>query len=545
MTSSRAQSPPRVSCVMIFLDGAAYIDEAIASVCGQIGLDDWELILVDDGSTDGSTEIAQQWCARDPGRIHYIDHPEHANAGMSASRNLGVSIARGTFIGFLDCDDVWLPLHLARRLDVAAVHPSADVIIGGTWRWYSWTGEAADRRRDHRMDLPAEEPFSVVAPPDLFAGIYATPGRWNVPAMCSLLIRRTALMSIGGSSKEFRGLHEDQVLYAKITLGLRVVIDPRPLSLYRQHPKSTCAVSESSGIWHPNVPSLIEGRFLSWMQHYVQDIGTTDRRVLSVVERNLAHHTQWSQRSPLNGSAALQLIRTRLLDTARRHARRGKRMIRRFRPRDDHRSIPGGWTSQAAALMAAIERGDVLVIGSASDRPVRWIDRVPGDAFPNAVRVESTTLHECAHEKVEDESERFDLIVVLSGATADLDPDAVLSTTHRRLRSGGHALLLFGARDERPDSPAALPVTRSRLEQLGHRWFPDDRVRIEPFGNRLTATCLRTDTVAADEELGSLVDQHSPAFEVFFAMIVQPAVLSAELRDPGTARNLPPARPST
>jgi len=70
---------PRASCVLIFLDGERFIDEAIRSVVGQQGCDDWELVLVDDGSTDASTAIARRWAATDPDRIRYVEHPGHAN----------------------------------------------------------------------------------------------------------------------------------------------------------------------------------------------------------------------------------------------------------------------------------------------------------------------------------------------------------------------------------------------------------------------------------------------------------------------------------
>ena len=86
---------PYVSCILIFLDGAPFIDEAIESVVHQAGFDDWELILVDDGSTDASSAIAKTWAATDPARIRYVEHDRHQNRGMSASRNLGLALSRG------------------------------------------------------------------------------------------------------------------------------------------------------------------------------------------------------------------------------------------------------------------------------------------------------------------------------------------------------------------------------------------------------------------------------------------------------------------
>ena len=125
---------------MTCFNGERFLDEAIASVVGQQACDDWELILVEDGSTDASPTIARRWAERDPGRIRYLEHDGHVNRGASAARNLGMRAARGEFVGFLDCDDIWLPSALAHRLRVLEANPRADALVGRCARWYSWTG---------------------------------------------------------------------------------------------------------------------------------------------------------------------------------------------------------------------------------------------------------------------------------------------------------------------------------------------------------------------------------------------------------------------
>jgi glycosyltransferase involved in cell wall biosynthesis len=109
---------PVVSIITIFLDEERFIGEAVESVSAQT-YRDWELLLLDDGSTDGSTEIARRFTEQHPGWIRYLDHPGHANRGMSATRNLGLAHARGPFLAFLDADDVWLPSKLAEQVPTA------------------------------------------------------------------------------------------------------------------------------------------------------------------------------------------------------------------------------------------------------------------------------------------------------------------------------------------------------------------------------------------------------------------------------------------
>ena len=132
---------PRVSAVVIFLNEERFLGEAIASVRSQ-SLDGWELLLVDDGSTDASAALAREAAASEPERIRYLEHPGHANRGMSASRNLGLAATRGEFVAFLDADDVWLPERLERAVALLDAHPEAEMVYGRTQYWRSWSGRA-------------------------------------------------------------------------------------------------------------------------------------------------------------------------------------------------------------------------------------------------------------------------------------------------------------------------------------------------------------------------------------------------------------------
>jgi len=95
---------PIVSIITPFLDAQDFLQEAIESVIAQT-YEHWELLLVDDGSTDKSTTIAQEYAAQYPNKIRYLDHENHQNRGKSTSRNLGIQQAKGSYITFLDADD--------------------------------------------------------------------------------------------------------------------------------------------------------------------------------------------------------------------------------------------------------------------------------------------------------------------------------------------------------------------------------------------------------------------------------------------------------
>ncbi|MBA2318870.1 MAG: glycosyltransferase family 2 protein [Euzebyales bacterium] len=116
---------PAVSVVLIFYNDERFLPEAIESVLGQT-YRDFELILADDGSTDGSTALARSYAQADPERVRYVEHPGHANHGISAARNLGIADVRGRFVAFLDSDDVWEPEKLA---DAAGTLAAADLAV--------------------------------------------------------------------------------------------------------------------------------------------------------------------------------------------------------------------------------------------------------------------------------------------------------------------------------------------------------------------------------------------------------------------------------
>jgi glycosyltransferase involved in cell wall biosynthesis len=246
----------RVSVVTIFYNEERFLADAIASVRGQT-LADWELILVDDGSTDRSPEIARE-AAADDSRIKVVSHPNGENRGMSASRNRGFAGAKGEFIALLDADDVWAPCKLAEQIQILEAYPGCGMVYGHALIWRTWNPVAVEA--DERLALGVE-PNRVYKPPTLFKLLMRN--RAQSPMTSNTMIRRRLINEVGGFEESFRGMFEDQVFFVKAHLATCCYVSDAQWLLYRQH-SGSCTASIAV---QQELRAL--ARFLRWTRGYL------------------------------------------------------------------------------------------------------------------------------------------------------------------------------------------------------------------------------------------------------------------------------------
>lgn len=291
-----------VSVVVIFHNPGRFLEEAIDSVFAQ-SVTDWELLLVDDGSTDVSTALARGWAAREPERVKYVEHAGHANRGMSAARNLGVHHARGEYVAFLDADDVWLPNTIEQQSAILQAHADVAMVYGPIQWWYSWTGRPGDGERD-RVEHLGVPPDSVIRPPRLLPLFLRD--RAAVPS--GIMVRRAAVERVGGFEEAFRGEYEDQVFCAKICLESPVYASGQCWYRYRQHPDSACFVGQRTG-----QSAAARLRFLEWLAGFLAEQRVVDRSVSLAVRAELRRARHPTLYHRLDGLAASARRGIRLL----------------------------------------------------------------------------------------------------------------------------------------------------------------------------------------------------------------------------------------
>jgi glycosyltransferase involved in cell wall biosynthesis len=112
---------PLVSVIVPVYNGDRFLADAIESILTQT-YQSYEIIVVDDGSTDHSREIALSFP-----RVKYLYQP---NAGCAAARNRGIEIAKGEYLGFLDADDLWMPDKLTVQIAAFKANPDLEIVSG-------------------------------------------------------------------------------------------------------------------------------------------------------------------------------------------------------------------------------------------------------------------------------------------------------------------------------------------------------------------------------------------------------------------------------
>lgn len=208
--SSPAQ--PRVSVVMPTYNVAAYVEAATESILQQT-FTDFELIIIDDGSTDDTWAVLERLAAQDP-RIRL--ERNSANRGISYSRNRGTELAYGEYIAVMDHDDISMPDRLEKQVAYLDAHPEVGV-VGGALRFLY--GET----------LGPVRTFPVTP------GLIAWTMCFDIPAWHpTCMLRRCTLVAVGGYSLEYV-VSNDHDLWFRISRQTRLANLPDIMLHYRRH----------------------------------------------------------------------------------------------------------------------------------------------------------------------------------------------------------------------------------------------------------------------------------------------------------------------
>ncbi|MFO1431847.1 MAG: glycosyltransferase family A protein [Candidatus Competibacteraceae bacterium] len=184
-----------ITVVVPCFDGERFLGEALESILMQKVAGSLDIVVGDDGSTDGSTAIAKSFAPA----VRVVRHPGGTNRGISATRNLVVNVTQGEFIAFLDCDDIWLPGHLERLIKALEADPRLAFAVDNGRQFIDGGHDVGDRARNHLPGLLSAEELLL--------------DQWFPPT--GVLVRRAVLDKVGLFDTSM-GHGEDQDLWLRI-----------------------------------------------------------------------------------------------------------------------------------------------------------------------------------------------------------------------------------------------------------------------------------------------------------------------------------------
>jgi GT2 family glycosyltransferase len=262
---------PVVSVVTPAYNAARYLPETVDSVLAQT-LTDFELILVDDGSTDDTLTVARRLATRD-GRVQVVATP---NGGPAAARNTALRAARGEFVALLDSDDLILPQYLAKQIAVLTANPDASIVTANA------INRGGGANFDGKPYWPQTTGVQRVTACDVIG---------QEDAVCIFSVfRRRVYHTIGGFNPVFSGNEDYEFWLRAAVAGIVILRNHETLGFYRRH----------EGSLSSDEPRMIRG-VLTVLRHTQTTLDDRSPEA-EVLQQQLARFTRELPRAELRAS---------------------------------------------------------------------------------------------------------------------------------------------------------------------------------------------------------------------------------------------------
>jgi glycosyltransferase involved in cell wall biosynthesis len=309
--------------VIIPVYAAAFLDEALASVVGQVRPAD-QVIVIDDGSPDPAA--VQQAVSRWPGRITLL---RQANAGAAAARNAGIAAAGAEWVAFLDADDRWLPDFLGRQIAFLDARPDVDLV----WADATIVGDTPAAGRTFMSMCPSSGPVTLESLLAQTCNVLTS----------TVVVRRNLVIEAGSFDVELRRGQDFDLWLRLVSRGARAAYHQEVLAVRRLHGEN------------------LSGTRLNELERALH-VFTKAMKTLSLTRRE--HETARQRVQTLKGELArehgkVRLISgdfeeaRRLLDAAHRAAPNWKLLAARFALRLAPTLVRRLYLARGAAMAAA------------------------------------------------------------------------------------------------------------------------------------------------------------------------------------------------
>lgn len=261
---------PLVSIISPTYNHERYIAECIESVIAQT-FEAWEMLIMDDGSSDGTREIAESYALKDP-RVKYHYQENVGPFRLGETYNKALSLSKGEFIAILECDDVWSAEKLGKQVAILKNDPTSVL----TWSKAFNSREnihdilkvQPDEEQSAHKDQFNNDPPGIIAR-SLFFGNY-------LPAL-TILIRKEALLNIGGFQKHPNLALVDHPTLLHLCWQGKFHFDDSILGTYRRHGKQITKKYALESLESMN----------SYLLHYFDSLDSAQKKVLNMTKDNI------------------------------------------------------------------------------------------------------------------------------------------------------------------------------------------------------------------------------------------------------------------
>ena len=224
----------KVSVIIPCRNGEGFIDRALDSVIAQT-FEDWELCVVNDGSTDSTAEILEAYRSEVGEKLRVFSHEGTVSKGVGASRNLALRYARGELVAFLDADDEWYPQKLERQVSIFEQSKEVCLVFS--------RAQCIDELGHDISEAKKNYPFWGVMGNGPACGVINDPQleflRNRIQIICSSVMARKSMVLAADAFPELMNVQiEDTIMWFRLSLLGGFVFLPEVLLGYRMHPSS-------------------------------------------------------------------------------------------------------------------------------------------------------------------------------------------------------------------------------------------------------------------------------------------------------------------
>ncbi len=214
------EKKPLVSVIIPCYNGEKFIGDAIESVVNQT-YKNWELIIVDDGSTDNSERIIKKYLQDD--RIQYIKHKK--NRGIPAARNTGINASKGEFIALLDDDDKWVPYKLSLQLEEFYKNAADLGLVFGNIIMINSNGYVIRKGKNLKINL------EKLTQEEILERLFLS----NFISSITVLFKRECIREVEGFDENIKWGGDDYDLWLRIVGKFKIKYLNRVLAMRREH----------------------------------------------------------------------------------------------------------------------------------------------------------------------------------------------------------------------------------------------------------------------------------------------------------------------